>query len=115
MNRISRRRILSLIGAVPLLPALAKPGAGNGHGTIHDVEIRGFVFQPDTLAVSRGDRIRWINQDIVPHTATALDESWDTGLLNKAESAEIVVTGDMATEYFCQFHPNMQASLTIKT
>ena len=75
------------------------------------MEIREFEFVPAVLQVSAGDRIVWTNFDIVPHTATAKDESWDTGKLDKGEHAEILVTADFAGGYFCRYHPSMEAEI----
>lgn len=79
----------------------------------HHVEIRDFSFTPEVLSVKLGDTIIWTNQDIAPHTATARDNSWDTGTLAKGQSKEIKVTGKMKADYFCRFHPMMQAKLRL--
>ncbi len=71
------------------------------------------TFVPDRLRVRVGDRISWTNRDIAPHTATALDRSWDTGRIDKDETKSIVVTADLSPAYFCRFHPNMKAHLEI--
>jgi len=47
-------------------------------GTAHIIEIRDFVFSPISVEVKAGDTITWTNFDIVPHTATAIDHSWDS-------------------------------------
>ncbi len=77
----------------------------------HIVEIKEFEFVPPQLTVSVGDTIKWINRDIVPHTASANDGSWDTKELKLGESKTITVSKGMLTDYFCQFHPNMKAKL----
>lgn len=79
----------------------------------HRIEIGDFKFSPERLEVSAGDTITWINHDITPHTATAADGSWDTGELVRGGEASIVVSADMAPEYFCAFHPMMKAHLSI--
>lgn len=112
---IDRRQMLAgLLGAAPLL--LARRGlAHNGvvHGRTHAVEIRGMRFVPATLAVAVGDAITWTNADLAPHSATALDGSWDTGRLAKGESATIDVTEGMTGSYRCRFHPQMKADFTV--
>ena len=52
----------------------------------------GFKFAPDVQSAKTGDRITWVNNDIVPHTATALDKSWDTGTIPKGGSKTVTVT-----------------------
>lgn len=82
--------------------------------TAHIIEIRDFVFSPISVEVKAGDTITWTNFDIVPHTATAIDHSWDSGSLKLGESFTYTVTDDMQLDYFCLFHPMMKASLTLE-
>ena len=79
----------------------------------HRIEIANFVFATETLFVKVGDKITWVNMDIVPHTATAKDRSWDTGLINSGDSATIVVSTNMEGSYFCEYHPTMIAQLNV--
>ena len=80
----------------------------------HTVEITGFKFIPESLTVKAGDSITWINRDIAPHTATANDESFDTGELKQNESAKISVTADQTIGYFCRYHPAMKAEIAFQ-
>jgi len=80
----------------------------------HVVEITGLEFVPDRIDVSPGDTITWVNRDIVPHTATSVDDSWDTGVLNQSESKSIVVGQNMTTAYLCRFHVNMTGTITLE-
>ena len=91
------------------VPASSSPG----NGTVHTVQIRNLEFFPPELAVSPGDTVRWVNLDFVPHTATADDSSWDTGKLDKDESAEVVFDAATTLSYYCVFHPMMKATLVL--
>lgn len=82
-------------------------------GVEHTIIIKNFNFSPLNLQVQVGDTITWINQDIVPHTATAKDDSWDTGELKQGESATIEVTDKFSLAYFCFYHPMMIAELKL--
>ena len=73
----------------------------------HVVEIEGSQFNPAALKVKVGDTITWLNKDIVPHTATAKDASWDTGLMAMNARQSVVVTAEMHLDYYCRFHPMM--------
>ncbi len=81
----------------------------------HHVEIQGFLFVPETIDAKPGDIITWTNRDIAPHTATAKDKSWDTGLINKDESKSVVVSANMDSNYFCLYHPSMLGEVIITT
>lgn len=81
----------------------------------HHVEIQNFLFVPNTIDVKPGDIVTWTNRDIVPHTATASDKSWDTGLINKDESKSVVVSAEMDSNYLCLFHPAMVGKVVVTT
>jgi plastocyanin len=78
------------------------------------ISIRAFQYVPASDTVAAGDTVVWINEDAVPHTATAADQAWDTGSIETKESALVVVTkkGDYA--YLCAFHPNMSGTLIVQ-
>jgi len=114
-NNLSRRMVICLAVGTVMTPSLLMAGGVAPKAEMHTVEITGFKFVPDVLDVRAGDRIRWINRDIAPHTATAIDDSWDTGSLEKDASIVTVVRANMSEDYFCRFHPHMTAKLKLKT
>ena len=79
----------------------------------HEVEIVKFKFVPARLLVRPGDTISWTNRDVVPHTATAINKSWDTRSIRKNMSKSLPVTADMSEAYYCRFHPAMKAQLEL--
>jgi plastocyanin len=79
----------------------------------HIVTITNFQFVPAEITVKVGDTIKWINQDFIPHTATADDKSWDSKLIGSGEEWELIVERNMFTSYFCTFHPGMKAKIQI--
>ena len=78
------------------------------------VEITGFKFVPQRPALAPGDIVTWINKDIVPHTVTAKDGSWDSDLIEVGERWTTTITPDRGRDYFCAYHPMMKAGLFIK-
>lgn len=105
------------IGTVALLAAVgagceAGPGA-DGRPTTHQVSIRAFEYVPPRADVKVGDTLVWLNEDIVPHTATAVDRGWDTGSIAAGDSARQVVEAAGAHEYICAFHPQMRGTLAV--
>ncbi len=79
----------------------------------HVIEIHKMKFQTKILNVQIGDTITWINKDIVPHTATASDRSWDSGRLKKGENFSLTITDKTSLEYFCFYHRQMKAKLVL--
>jgi plastocyanin len=90
--------------------ASAACGGGGRAPERHGIEIRAFVFKPDTQAVRPGDTLVFVNHDAVPHTATAVDGSWDTGTIPANGTKAVAVSA--AGAYRCAIHPTMTGSVT---
>ena len=118
MAVLKRRQLLSgaavaIAAAVALRLLGTLASASTSTPAEHTIRIQAFKFAPDGLSVKVGDRITWINDDIVPHTATAIDESWDSGTIAKGSSQTLTVTAGMSVDYFCRFHPMMKAHIDV--
>lgn len=116
--RVTRRVVFSktvaalaaiAFGAAPARKAVAE----QPQKTDHLVEIAKFTFTPTRVRVRAGDTITWLNRDIVPHTATALDKSWDTDTIESGMRKSLVVADGMSGTYYCRFHPKMTADITL--
>lgn len=74
-----RRWGVVALTAVFLTTALNLLGAAQeANRARYRVEIKHFKFVPERLTVAPGDTVVWVNLDLVPHTVTAKDESWDS-------------------------------------
>jgi plastocyanin len=78
------------------------------------VSIRDFAFAPGNLQVPVGATVTWTNYDDAPHTATAKDGSWDTGILSKGDTKTITFDKAGEYQYYCKVHPNMVGRLTVQ-
>ena len=82
------------------------------------VVIRDFEFEPATVTVHVGDTVEWKNDDIVPHTATADDETqkpaFDSGSIHKRAVWRYVAKRKGTYNYSCTFHPNMKGKLIVQ-
>jgi plastocyanin len=118
MTPMNRRYFLAKSAAAlaaAVVPSNFLFAANKGRKTVnHVVKITGFKFVPATIVVKAGDRVTWINRDIVPHTATAKGRGWDTGELRPSESKTLTISEGATENYFCRFHPSMTARLDLK-
>ena len=98
-----RLAILALAFGLMAVPA---------HAETIQIVIENLAFAPTEASVKVGDTIEWVNKDVFAHTATARNGDFDvnqppkktvTSVLNKAGTVE----------YYCRFHPNMKATLTV--
>ncbi|HEV2124622.1 MAG TPA: cupredoxin family copper-binding protein, partial [Chloroflexota bacterium] len=78
------------------------------------ISIRAFQYLPASDTVAVGDTVVWINQDAVPHTATAADRAWDTGSIATKQSGHVVVSKRGEHPYICALHPNMSGTLVVQ-
>lgn len=103
------------VAVAALLGAAACDGAsGAPVPRRHVVEMRAFEFYPDSLAVTPGDTVVWVNRDFVPHTATASAGGWDTGAVAAGDSALYVFTSQDGGAYLCIFHQGMQGMIEVR-
>ena len=77
------------------------------------VTIVDFQFNPGTITVHTGDTITWTNTGAQPHTATANDHSFDTGVLKKGESGSHTFSTPGTFSYICTIHPFMKGTVTV--
>ena len=82
------------------------------HAATITVVIDKLVYSLPEVTAKVGDTIEWDNRDILQHTATAKDGSWNV-LLPPHKKGSIVVKKAGTFDYFCKFHPNMKAKLTV--
>lgn len=106
------------------LAALVPTGCGEdeepGQGTsaagarTTEVKIADFKYLPETITVSAGDTVTWRNSDDAPHTATADDETFDTGDLGRGEKDEVTFEKAGSFSYYCRFHAFMNGTVEVQ-
>ena len=69
-------------------------------------------ISPTEVSARVGDTIEWVNKDAFAHTATARNGDWDV-MLPPKKSGNLVLKKAGTIEYYCRFHPNMKATLTV--
>lgn len=87
---------------------------GCGRGGREVVEITGFEFRPSELSVEVGDTVEFVNRDVVPHTATARDGSFDSRRLAADSSWSWVARSAGVVSYTCVLHPSMNGRIEVR-
>ena len=98
-------RILPL--AVLLLGASVSARAATIQITLENLEIA-----PAQASAKVGDTVEWTNKDVLAHTATARNGDFDVTLQPK-KSGTVILKKAGTIDYYCRFHPNMKATLTV--
>jgi len=70
-------------------------------------------FRPPTITIAAGGTIEWTNDDGGPHTVTAADSTFDSGIVNGGGqfSQDFAEPGNYA--YFCAIHPEMRGTVIV--
>ena len=98
----------TLLIALALLSGATVPAQA---ATIQIV-MENLVVSPAEATAKVGDTIEWINKDVFAHTATARNGDFDVTMPPK-KTVTSVLNKAGTVEYYCRFHPNMKAVLTI--
>jgi plastocyanin len=93
-----------------------KPAVTSGNANkpqVYTVLIGDMKFQPDQIAVSKGDTIIWKNNDLVAHNVTEFpDNKWTSSEIPVGESWRMAITE--SSDYYCSIHPVMKGKIVVK-
>jgi plastocyanin len=102
-------------------PAQAKPNPRSSKGAPRataaadtGVTISDFQFAPASVTIDVGDTVTWTNEGPTPHSATADDRSFDTGIFEAGQSRSHTFDEAGTFAYFCTPHPNMRGTVTVR-
>ncbi|WP_375230122.1 cupredoxin domain-containing protein [Roseobacter sp. S98] len=113
VNPFSRRLFWQGLGASLALVTTRRAVSAHEGTHVVDVKVSGFEFAPAAVEIIAGDTVVWVNHDIAPHTATAVEGDWDTGTLEKGEEARIIFKEPGLHRYFCAYHPHMTGEIRV--
>jgi plastocyanin len=93
--------------------ALTLATSVSAHAATIEITMENMVIAPAEISAKVGDTIEWINKDILAHTATARNGDWDVTMPPK-KTIPLVLKKAGTIEYYCRYHPNMKATLTVE-
>src|SRR4028118_377227 len=107
MERVSYIITLLVIG---LLLDVTSAGAQSNQQT---VSIRDFSFEPAQLSVEPGTTVTCTNEGNEPHTVTADNGLFDSGVLYPGDSYSVQFNGMGTVSYYCTLHPSLTGGITV--
>jgi plastocyanin len=108
-----RRKFLTLAGAILFHVAITGCSSAPHKPRAVKVEIKDMKFVPDTVTVSKGDTVIWVNDDIVIHDVTEEDsKAWSSGPMASGSTWKMVVAGD--ADYYCSIHAVMKGRIELE-
>jgi plastocyanin len=78
----------------------------------NEVRAVDYTFQPETLTVKVGTEVRWISQDVIFHSVTAVDGSF-SGALRPSQGFSYTFEQPGVFEYFSAFYPSMKGKIEV--
>lgn len=81
--------------------------------TNFDIKIKGFSFQPRGISVRVGATITWTNLDMAPHSITADDGTFDSGLISSDKVYSRTFDKPGIFHYHCTLHPAMLGTVIV--
>jgi plastocyanin len=107
--------VVSTLFAVSVAGAHKHPTAKAQKHPTRTVLIKNFHFKPAHITIKRGTKVRWINKDPHPHTATANNgRSFDSGHLDPGERYTHTFKSVGTKKYHCEIHPFMRGRVVVK-
>jgi len=79
----------------------------------HSVVMSRMAFSPAIMTVSKGETVTWTNEDVIVHTATADNTSWNTSDVQGGSAKSITFTASGTYQYHCIYHQAMGMTGTI--
>ena len=98
--------------ALPVVIALALGAPVSAHAATIQITMENLVIAPAEATAKVGDTIELINKDILAHTATARNGDFDVAMPPK-KTVTYILKKAGTIDYYCRFHPNMKATLTV--
>ena len=97
---------------LPIVAALTLGISVSALAATIQITMENLVIAPAEASAKVGDTIEWINKDVLAHTATARNGDFDVTMPAKKTVTSFLKKAGMV-EYYCRFHPNMKATLTV--
>lgn len=94
----------------PTSPSAIHTPAGAGPVVV----MKDLAYEPTGLTVHAGESIAVENDDSAPHTFTAVDGGFDTGIITAGNSGNLIAPGPGAYDFRCTLHPSMTGTLTVQ-
>lgn len=106
--RFSRHLFVAVAGAAFLLGPATAAWAQEASVSIEDL-----FFDPATIEVEVGTTVTWTNNGEVDHTATAEDDTFDSGIMEPGATYSFTFEQEGEYDYLCEVHPDMRGTVTV--
>ncbi len=89
---------------------VARPVAG----PVIRTEIKNISYLQPQLEIAAGTTVEWTNRDPLPHSVTAVDRSFDSGLIQPGQTFRHTFNDAGTFNFYCVPHPFMKGTVVVK-
>jgi plastocyanin len=97
----------------PSRPPARTPAALPAPRTLRTA-IRNTSYLQKRIEITVGSTVEWTNGDAMPHTVTATDRSFDSGLIGAGKTWRHTFTKPGTHAFYCMPHPFMKGTIVVK-
>jgi len=76
--------------------------------------MKNVTYLQQRLQVTVGTTVEWTNNDPMPHSVTAVNRSFNSGLINPGRTYRHTFTTAGTYNYFCMPHPFMKGVVVVR-
>ena len=93
--------------------ATPKPAAPNPVARVRKTVIKNISYLQPKITVAVGTTVEWTNNDPLPHSVTAVDKSFNSGLIQPGKTYRHTFTKAGTFNFYCIPHPFMKGVITV--
>jgi plastocyanin len=100
--------VAALWGMAPCAPSTAETPDPNL------IQVKDFMFMPNTLTVKAGSTVTWANMDDEPHTVVSNTRLFRSGAIDTNESFSFKFDTPGTYHFTCSIHPRMVGTIVVQ-
>jgi plastocyanin len=81
----------------------------------NEVWMQNNAFDPETLNISKGTTVKWINKDDADHTVTSSDGFFDSKTVAGGDTFQHTFDSTGIYDYVCTIHSGMSGTVNVDT
>jgi plastocyanin len=94
-------------------PASPKPAPSRRVATTRRTTIKNISYMQPRITIAVGTTIEWTNADPLPHSVTAADRSFNSGLIQPGKTYRHTFTKAGTYNFYCMPHPFMKGVVVV--
>jgi plastocyanin len=95
-------------------PAASSSSSSSASSGTVTIKAAGFAFNPTSVTVKKGQKVKWVNSDPAAHNVTSSDGTLKSKDFAQGGSFVWTASKTGTFNYVCTIHPQMKASITVQ-